>query len=121
MWSSCDSNLNTIILLGLDDTGKTTLINRLVDNHLIQTSRGSKHKVKIGSTIIDTYDCRQTRRLICDDMFNSIRLVFMIDANNRERLPEARDELLNLLHDDHIQSIPILILANKIDRINSTI
>ncbi len=54
-------------------------------------------------------------------MFNSIRLVFMIDANNRERLPEARDELLNLLHDDHIQSIPILILANKIDRINSTI
>jgi hypothetical protein len=28
-------------------------------------------------------------------MFNSIRLVFMIDASNRERLLEARDELLN--------------------------
>jgi len=43
----------------------------------------------------------------------------MIDASNREGLSEARDELLNLVQDDHIQSIPILILANKIDRINS--
>jgi len=71
-----DSNLNTIILLGLDDSGKTKLINLLVDNHLIQTLptiRGSKHKVKLGSTIvtiIDTCDSRQTQRLIYGDMFN---------------------------------------------------
>jgi len=124
-WSSRDSKLNTCLLLGLDNTGKTVLTKFLIENHLIQTIptiRGSKHKVKIGSTIvtiIDGCDSRQARRLICDDMFNSIRLIFMIDASDRERLPEARSELLNLLQDDQMQSVPILILANKIDRTNT--
>jgi GTP-binding protein SAR1 len=51
-------------------------------------------------------------------MFASTRLIFIIDASNRERLPEARYELLNILDDEDIQAMPILILANKIDRIN---
>jgi GTP-binding protein SAR1 len=120
-WSSKDSKSNTILLLGLDDAGKTTLTGRLTQNRLIQaapTGKPSKHEIKIGSTLLAITDVgghQQARRLWRDYMFASTRLIFVIDASNRQRLPEARYELLNVLNDDEIQSIPLLILANKID------
>jgi len=125
-WSSNDSKSSTVLLVGLDDAGKTTLTGRLTQNRLIQaspTGKPSKHEIKIGSTLLAITDIgghQQARRLWRDYMFSSARLIFLIDASNRERLPEARYELLNILNDDDIQSIPILILANKIDNIDTS-
>jgi GTP-binding protein SAR1 len=122
-WSSNDTKCNTILLVGLDDAGKTTLTGRLTQNRLIQpspTSRPSKHEIKIGSTLLAITDVgghKQARRLWRDYMFASTRLIFIIDASNRQRLPEARHELLSILNDEEIQSMPLLILANKIDNI----
>jgi GTP-binding protein SAR1 len=124
-WSSNDSKSNAVLLIGLDDAGKTTLTGRLTQNRLIQaspTSKPSSHEIKIGSTILAMTDVgghKQARRLWRDYMFASTRLIFIIDASNRERLPEARYELLNILNDDEIQSMPLLILANKIDKIDT--
>ncbi len=123
-WSSSDSRSNTILLVGLDDAGKTTLTGRLTKNCLIQappTSQPSNHEIKIGSTLLSITDVgghQQARRLWRTYMFASTRLIFIVDASNRQRLPEARYELLNILDDEEIQAMPILILANKIDRIN---
>jgi GTP-binding protein SAR1 len=125
-WSSNDSKSSTVLLVGLDDAGKTTLTGRLTQNRLIQaspTGKPSKHEIKIGSTLLAITDIgghQQARRLWRDYMFSSARLIFLIDASNRERLPEARYELLNILNDDDIQSIPVLILANKIDNIDTS-
>ena len=124
-WSSEDSRTNTVLLLGLDDTGKTTLTGRLTQNRLIQaspTSKPSKHEIKIGSThlaITDVGGHVQARRLWRDYMFSSARIIFMIDASNHQRLPEACYELSNLLNDSEMKSVPLLILANKIDNINT--
>jgi GTP-binding protein SAR1 len=123
-WSSNDTKCNTILLVGLDDAGKTTLTGRLTQNRLIQpspTSQPSKHEIKIGSTLLAITDVgghKQARRLWRDYMFASTRLIFIIDASNRPRLPEARHELLSILKDDEIQSMALLILANKIDNID---
>jgi len=123
-WSSSDSRSNTILLVGLDDAGKTTLTGRLTKNCLIQappTSQPSNHEIKIGSTLLSITDVgghQQARRLWRTYMFASTRLIFIVDASNRQRLPEARYELLNILDDEEIQAMPILILANKIDRID---
>lgn len=120
-WRSDDSASNTILLIGLDDAGKTTLTGRLTQNRLIQaspTSQPSKHQVKIGSTLLAITDVgghQQARRLWRDYMFASARLIFLVDASNRERLPEARHELLSVLKDDDAQQVPMLILANKVD------
>ena len=120
-WRSDDSKSNTILLIGLDDAGKTTLTGRLTQNRLIQaspTSQPSKHEVKIGSTLLAITDVgghRQARRLWRDYMFASARLIFLVDASNRERLPEARHELLSVLKDEDAQQVPMLILANKVD------
>jgi GTP-binding protein SAR1 len=118
-----DTSSRTILLIGLDDAGKTTLTGRLTQDRLIQsqpTSQPSTHEIQIGSTtlaIIDVGGHIQARRLWKIYMFSSSRLIFMVDITNHERLPEVRDELHNLLKDDEIRQIPLLILANKIDRI----
>ena len=123
-WPISDSKPNAILLVGLDDAGKTTLNNRLTRNCLIQappTSQPLNHEIKIGSTLLSITDIgghRQARRLWRNYMFDSTRLVFIIDATNRPRIPEARYELLNILGDEDLQAIPILILANKVDRVD---
>ena len=42
-------------------------------------------------------------------------IVFMIDANDRARFEESRDELAGILDDEQVADVPILILGNKID------
>ncbi|KAK9819126.1 hypothetical protein WJX74_006776 [Apatococcus lobatus] len=41
--------------------------------------------------------------------------VFVVDASDRERFPEAKAELLGLLEDQRHLQVPILILGNKMD------
>jgi len=43
-------------------------------------------------------------------------VVFLIDVADRERLEEARNELISLQQDEQIATAPILILGNKIDK-----
>ncbi|CAF3710512.1 unnamed protein product [Rotaria socialis] len=124
-WPSNGSNSNAILLVGLDDAGKTTLTGRLTQNRLIQappTGKPSKHEFKIGSTTLTLTDVgghQQARRLWRDYMFASTRLIFMIDASNRQRIPEARYELLQILNDDNMNFAPLLILGNKIDNVDT--
>ena len=42
-------------------------------------------------------------------------IVFVVDAANSARLPEARGELEGLLRDPRLQSIALLVFANKMD------
>lgn len=125
-WSnSSDSKINTILLIGLDDAGKTTLTGRLTQNRLIQaspTGNPSTHEIQIGSTRLAMTDVgghQQARRLWRDYLYSSTRLIFVIDASNRDRIGEARYELFQILKDDETRFIPILILANKIDQIET--
>ena len=40
----------------------------------------------------------------------------MIDAADRDRLPEAREELQNVLSMPELKNLPIVVFGNKIDR-----
>ena len=64
--------------------------------------------------------------LFAGDSFHRVQLrvtidgiVYLVDALDRERFPEAKKELDNLLTDDTLATVPVLVLGNKIDAGNA--
>lgn len=45
--------------------------------------------------------------------FMLLGLIFVIDSNDRERINEARDELMRMLAEDELRDALLLIFANK--------
>ena len=40
-------------------------------------------------------------------------MIFVIDSNDRERVSEARDELMRMLAEDELREAVLLVFANK--------
>lgn len=51
--------------------------------------------------------------LICDLFFSLQGLIFVVDSNDRERIGEAREELMRMLAEDELRDAVLLIFANK--------
>ena len=66
-------------------------------------------------TGIDLGGHRQVRR-VWRDYYQSVdTVVFMVDAADPSRLPEAQEELKRVLTDHQLADRPIAVLANKVD------
>ena len=42
-----------------------------------------------------------------------VGLIFVVDSNDRERITEAREELLRMLNEDELRDAVLLVFANK--------
>lgn len=40
-------------------------------------------------------------------------LIFVVDSNDRERINEAREELMRMLNEDELRDAVLLVFANK--------
>lgn len=45
--------------------------------------------------------------------FIFVGLIFVIDSNDRERIGEAREELMRMLNEDELREAKLLVFANK--------
>ena len=110
-----------ILMLGLDASGKTTVLYKLQLGdtiHTIPTIGFNVEQVEyknLQMTIWDVGGQSKIRPLWKHYYQNTDALVFLVDSNDIDRIDEARDELHNIIMDDELMSIPILILANKQD------
>ena len=110
-----------ILFLGLDNAGKTTLFNVLKTNRAqvyIPTLQPNTDELVIDNLHLKIYDLggHETARRLWEEYFATVdAVVFLVDAMDRSRFPEAKKELDAMLKSDDLAGVPMLILGNKID------
>jgi len=110
-----------ILILGLDASGKTTILNRLKHGEHTVTvpTIGFNHEsFKYGNLTFSAFDIGgqdKFRKMWHHYYSNSDAIVFIVDAADKQRFPTAQTELHKLLTNPTLQSIPFLIFANKQD------
>jgi small GTP-binding protein len=110
-----------ILMLGLDACGKTTILYKLKlgENVVsIPTIGFNLEKVEFKNLSLTVWDIGgqdKIRKLWKYYYQNTNALIFVIDANDRERISEAEEELFKILDQEEIQNVPLLIFANKQD------
>eukprot|EP00457_Paulinella_chromatophora_P014885 gb/GEZN01015381.1/.p1 GENE.gb/GEZN01015381.1/~~gb/GEZN01015381.1/.p1 ORF type:complete len:198 (-),score=36.21 gb/GEZN01015381.1/:266-859(-) len=111
----------TLVLLGLDNAGKTTLQYKLKTGKIITfapTQRAKAENLTLGGLSISAWDLgghKAARHLWKNYSAMADGVIFMLDGADTERLPEAKQELDALVSLPEVVGLPILVLANKSD------
>lgn len=120
------ANLSSSLLqVGLDAAGKTTILYKLKLGEIVTTIPTIGFNVEtvqyknISFTVWDVGGQDKIRPLWRHYFQNTQGLIFVVDSNDRERVGEAQKELQNMLSEDELRDAVILIFANKQDLPNA--
>jgi len=110
-----------LLVLGLDNSGKTTIIKKLSDEDIqsIMPTQGFNIKSLIHDGFkLNVWDIggQKSIRPYWRNYYDSTdALIYVIDSADTRRLEETGIELAQLLEDEKLDNVPVLILANKQD------
>ncbi|XP_063718902.1 ADP-ribosylation factor-like protein 3 [Symsagittifera roscoffensis] len=116
---SSDRDLK-LLLLGLDNAGKTTIL-KLVANEdpIVTPTQGvnvkSVQKDGFKMTIIDVGGQKNLRPFWRNYFDGTDVLVYVVDSHDTKRLQESADCFLDCLDESKLDKVPVLVLANKQD------
>eukprot|EP00074_Homo_sapiens_P082399 XP_016856722.1 ADP-ribosylation factor 1 isoform X1 [Homo sapiens] len=108
-----------ILMVGLDAAGKTTILYKLKLGEIVTTIPTIGFNVEtveyknISFTVWDVGGQDKIRPLWRHYFQNTQGLIFVVDSNDRERVNEAREELMRMLAEDELRDAVLLVFANK--------
>ena len=98
-----------IVMLGLDNAGKTTILYKLKVGQVVQTTPTIGFNVETVSrknvtfSVWDVGGQDQIRGLWRHYFLNTQAVIFVVDSNDNNRLKEARDELWKVLESPEVR------------------
>ncbi|OAY39190.1 ADP-ribosylation factor [Manihot esculenta] len=110
-----------ILMVGLDASGKTTILYKLKLGEMVSTVPTIGFNVEtvdyknISFSVWDVGGQKKIRPLWKHYLKNIEGLIFVVDSNDRDRISEARNELHQILGDSELRDATILVFANKQD------
>merc|ERR1719451_274478 len=114
-----------ILMVGLDAAGKTTILYKLKLGEVVTTIPTIGFNVEsieyknINFTVWDVGGQDKIRKLWRYYYQNTQGLIFVVDSNDRDRIEDAREELMKILQEDEMRDAVLLVLANKQDLPNA--
>jgi len=114
-----------ILMLGLDAAGKTTILYRLRLGEVVTTIPTIGFNVEtveynnLNFTVWDIGGQDKIRPLWRHYYHGSNGLIYVVDSNDRDRVEDAREELLKILNEEEMRDVALLVFANKQDLPNS--
>lgn len=115
---------SSVLFLGIDNAGKTTLVNKLKNNtnHVfLPTKHATEDVIEIGNlkaTVVDIGGHKAVRMAWKDYFYNVDGVVFIVDTADELRFDEVRDSWAAVRGME--REAPILVLMNKIDLLGET-
>ncbi|CAL1570574.1 unnamed protein product [Knipowitschia caucasica] len=112
-----------VLMLGLDGSGKTSLLYKLKFNENVWTVQTVGFNVESldadrSSLVLTVWDIggQRAMRPHWKHFYpDAAGVLFVVDSWDQKRLEEARKELHRALHSEILRGIPLVILANKQD------
>ena len=114
-----------ILMVGLDAAGKTTVLYKLVSGNVVTTIPTIGFNVEtvkyknINFTMWDVGGRSGTRGLWRHYYQNTKAIIFVVDSDDRDRIEDARENLMRMLNEDELRDAVILVYANKQDLPNA--
>lgn len=110
-----------LVVLGLDNAGKTSVVQTLLgaSPFAVSPTRGFNSKeITIDRSkfvVLDVGGQKSERTYWRDHFKRAVGIIWVIDSSDRRRMYETGLELATILQDEWLHGVPILILANKQD------
>lgn len=112
-----------ILMLGLDNAGKTTILYKLklggkLTLTTVPTVGFNVETFKVKNITFAVWDCggQQRVRALWRHYFTGTNaLIYVVDCLDHDRLMESKQELMRVINDKELQGCLLIVLANKQD------
>ena len=123
-----DESFTKAFLFGIDDVGKSSLVRKIKtgefsDNYFIPTKKFNIDYVQKEDVLLAIWDMpgQQTfRQKWLIGLQDSNIIIYLIDVANQIRFQESKNEFWKIINRYDLAGVPLLILANKTDLLNSS-